>query len=517
LAVDRSWTLKIAAPSSVQTSGSRLVPSLRYRDVAAAIDWLCRAFGFEERQVVAEADGTIRHAQLSLGNDLILLLPALPLDAARIAQSSDAQSLYFVVEDPEAHYAQAEAGGAEVVDDGDYAFGGHGYSCRDPEGHVWHFGTFNPRQDDDADGAWIRDFLHGRRARHFAEQLRERFSPPILAGAVVATIVAAAAVAWMLLALTQTSASAKERGLAFKTMWQTEEPGVRALARLEDRLPTVTPEPQAPAPVRRVEEAHERPSTPASDAARLNTSAFASGANSRRGDEMADRMVRLESERSAEEAVKKARSPQRTALQVFSQQRTARKAAVAAQAREQQLARERAGKEAAAREAAEKEAAVKTSAAKEAVARAAAAKEAEAKAAAAKRASERSSKEASNWSTETERAKPTPAPVRIARPQQEQSGERSGWECTASEPSGQLACNPAKKPAGNKAASPKQNLFETTSETVPASVMPQPQAQRQAPESDQAANAQVWDCQPTAPTGDVVCRPVRAQGGRTNP
>jgi uncharacterized glyoxalase superfamily protein PhnB len=496
------------------------VPSLRYRDVAAAIDWLCRAFGFEERHVVADADGTIRHALLGLGNDLILLLPALASDAARNRQIeggyNDAQSLYFVVEDPEAHYALAEAAGAEAVDDGEYAFGGHGYSCRDPEGHIWHFGTFNPRQDDTTDGAWIRDFLHGRRARDFAERLRERFSPPILAAAVVATIVAAAAVAWMLLALTQTSASAKERGLALKGMWsQAEEPGVRSLARLEERLPAATPDPQAVAPVRRAEEVSERPGPQIPDGVRLNTSAFASVANSRRGDETTDRTVRLESERSAEEALKKARIPQRTAQQAF-KQRTARKAALATQTREQQIARDRAVKEAAVREAAEKEAVAKATAAKEASAKAAAAKEAETKAAASKKAAERPRREASNWSTETERVAPSPAPAaRVARPPQGQNGE--GWECTPSQPSGQIVCNPAKKPATAKAAASKQNTFETTSETVPASVMPQPQVSRQPQEPDQAASIQLWDCQPAPPTGDIVCRPVRAQGGRASP
>jgi uncharacterized glyoxalase superfamily protein PhnB len=55
------------------------------------------------------------------------------------------QSPYIIVADADAHYERAVTAGAEVVraiKDEDY--GGRGYSCRDPEGHLWNFGTYNP-------------------------------------------------------------------------------------------------------------------------------------------------------------------------------------------------------------------------------------------------------------------------------------------------------------------------------------------------------------------------------------
>jgi uncharacterized glyoxalase superfamily protein PhnB len=55
------------------------------------------------------------------------------------------QSAYVIVEDADAHYARAKAAGAEIVmeiEDQDY--GGRLYSCRDPEGHLWNFGTYDP-------------------------------------------------------------------------------------------------------------------------------------------------------------------------------------------------------------------------------------------------------------------------------------------------------------------------------------------------------------------------------------
>ena len=50
-----------------------IVPSLRYRDAPAAIEYLCETFGFTKRLVIPGPDGTIRHAQLTLGDGMIML------------------------------------------------------------------------------------------------------------------------------------------------------------------------------------------------------------------------------------------------------------------------------------------------------------------------------------------------------------------------------------------------------------------------------------------------------------
>ena len=52
-----------------------VIPTMRYTDAHAAIEWLCRAFGFEKQLVVAHEDGTIAHAQLVFGNGMIMLVP----------------------------------------------------------------------------------------------------------------------------------------------------------------------------------------------------------------------------------------------------------------------------------------------------------------------------------------------------------------------------------------------------------------------------------------------------------
>lgn len=130
-----------------------IIPSLRYRDALKAIDWLCDAFGFEKQAVYA--DGSIvHHAQLTFGNGMLMVGSTDNGSAwgERIAQPSDiggreTQCCYLVVADADAHFARAKAAGAEIIDaveEKDY--GGKGYSCRDPEGHMWTFGTYDPWQ-----------------------------------------------------------------------------------------------------------------------------------------------------------------------------------------------------------------------------------------------------------------------------------------------------------------------------------------------------------------------------------
>ena len=127
-----------------------IVPTLRYRDVAAAIDWLCNAFDLERHLVVPGEDGAIHYAQLTFGDGMIMLGPVGAQSAfdGLMTQPADTggaetQICYLFVEDAAAHCARARAAGAEIVLDIEEE-GGRGYSCRDPEGHIWNFGTYDP-------------------------------------------------------------------------------------------------------------------------------------------------------------------------------------------------------------------------------------------------------------------------------------------------------------------------------------------------------------------------------------
>ena len=102
------------------------------------------------------ADGaTVHHAQLSFGNGMVMLgsVDNASEFGRRMVQPDElglreTQCPCVIVADADAHYAQAKAAGAVIVDDiRDQDYGGRGYSCRDPEGHLWWFGSYDPWKD----------------------------------------------------------------------------------------------------------------------------------------------------------------------------------------------------------------------------------------------------------------------------------------------------------------------------------------------------------------------------------
>jgi uncharacterized glyoxalase superfamily protein PhnB len=77
----------------------------------------------------------IHHAEISLGPGIVMLGQGDPAS----------HGVYVAVGDADAHYERAKAAGAEIVreiEETDY--GSREYTARDPEGHVWSFGTYRP-------------------------------------------------------------------------------------------------------------------------------------------------------------------------------------------------------------------------------------------------------------------------------------------------------------------------------------------------------------------------------------
>lgn len=128
-----------------------LLPLLRYRELGAALDWLQTAFGFEKQVAVSDPDGAVIYAQMTFGPSMLMLGAVRETDLDSLMRQPDevggveTQSCYVVVDDADAHHERAVAAGAEVVlplkSDG---LGRRGYTCRDPQGHLWSFGTYNP-------------------------------------------------------------------------------------------------------------------------------------------------------------------------------------------------------------------------------------------------------------------------------------------------------------------------------------------------------------------------------------
>jgi uncharacterized glyoxalase superfamily protein PhnB len=128
-----------------------VIPCLRYRDATAAIEWLRSTLGFEVQFVVPEADGGVAHAQLTFGNSMIMLGSAFDSDYGRLLKQPHeiggfvTQSSYLVVNDADVVYGRVlEAGGKILLDIKDEDYGGRGFTCSDPEGHVWSIGTYDP-------------------------------------------------------------------------------------------------------------------------------------------------------------------------------------------------------------------------------------------------------------------------------------------------------------------------------------------------------------------------------------
>lgn len=115
---------------------------LFYPDLAEAGLWLTRAFGFEERtdeRVVDEA-GAVVHAELDLGDGMIILSGVYPPFETPSADRPPSQALYVYVDAVDPHCDNARARGASITDEPrDTNYGDRVYSATDPAGHHWIF------------------------------------------------------------------------------------------------------------------------------------------------------------------------------------------------------------------------------------------------------------------------------------------------------------------------------------------------------------------------------------------
>ena len=133
--------------------GTSVVPGMTYRKAPEAIEWLCRVFGFEKHAVYPGPENTIMHAELTLGGGMIMLGSVTSNSQSQFMKQPDeiggaeTRSDNLIVSDADAIYARAKAAGAEMLFDiEDKPYGGRGFTCRDPQGHIWNVGTYDPWQ-----------------------------------------------------------------------------------------------------------------------------------------------------------------------------------------------------------------------------------------------------------------------------------------------------------------------------------------------------------------------------------
>jgi uncharacterized glyoxalase superfamily protein PhnB len=124
---------------------------MSYHNAPDAVEWLCRVFGFEKHAVYTGPGDTIMHAELTLGGGMIMLgsvndkAPNRHMKVPSELGGSQTRSVNLVVKDADEVCTRAKSAGAKIVEDiEDKPFGGRGFACLDPEGHLWHVGTYNP-------------------------------------------------------------------------------------------------------------------------------------------------------------------------------------------------------------------------------------------------------------------------------------------------------------------------------------------------------------------------------------
>ena len=127
---------------------SSVICGMQYRDAAAAIDWICNVLGFTRHAVYAGPDGSIMHAELTLGGGMVMLGSVRKSDYMTQPDQVgglETRSLYVVVPDADVVFQRAKAAGAEItMEIRNPEYGGREFSCRDLEGRIWSVGTYDP-------------------------------------------------------------------------------------------------------------------------------------------------------------------------------------------------------------------------------------------------------------------------------------------------------------------------------------------------------------------------------------
>jgi uncharacterized glyoxalase superfamily protein PhnB len=130
----------------------RISQALYYEEGAKAIDFICRAFGFEVRLKVEGEGGRIEHSELVFGDGLIMVGDVAGKTGKYPFRRSptqvggiNTQSIMVYVDDVEVHCARARAAGAKIhsepttTDYGEDHWTDRGYECEDIGGHHWWF------------------------------------------------------------------------------------------------------------------------------------------------------------------------------------------------------------------------------------------------------------------------------------------------------------------------------------------------------------------------------------------
>jgi PhnB protein len=121
-----------------------VTPYLAVDDAAEAIEYYKKAFGATERVRIEAPGGKIGHAELEIGDSLVMLSDALPQFSTRPPNElgGTSVSVFMYVEDVDAVVKQAiDAGATVTMEIADQFWGDRFGSVQDPFGHLWSIAT----------------------------------------------------------------------------------------------------------------------------------------------------------------------------------------------------------------------------------------------------------------------------------------------------------------------------------------------------------------------------------------
>jgi PhnB protein len=121
-----------------------ITPYLSVDDASAAIEFYKRAFGAEERGRMPGLEGKIAHAELQIGDSLVMLSDPFPQMQSKNPKEvgTTTVGLFLYVEDVDAAFKRAvEAGATPMSEPTDMFWGDRFGSVADPFGHHWQMAT----------------------------------------------------------------------------------------------------------------------------------------------------------------------------------------------------------------------------------------------------------------------------------------------------------------------------------------------------------------------------------------
>jgi PhnB protein len=134
------------AKNAVPEGHHTVTPQLTLDNAAEAIDWYKKGLGAEEVARATGPDGKIMHAEIRIGNSLIMLNDAMGGGKGPKAIGGSPASLWIYVEDCDALFNRAVAAGGQVAGGpmgqmGDQFWGDRCGTLTDPQGYKWTIAT----------------------------------------------------------------------------------------------------------------------------------------------------------------------------------------------------------------------------------------------------------------------------------------------------------------------------------------------------------------------------------------